>query len=270
MFLLTASAHWGKRRPDLIRMVPAAFPRPDLIITITGLLELLGAVGLLLPATAGAAAACLAALLVAMFPANVRAAQHHLTISGKAATGLPLRTFLQVVFIAALLAAGFPDAMAVWWAPGKTPSVSRSEQAKTADALHGGRYEELPNVLEALTAAYVEDPRDAQTAAHIGFSHVWRFTERARLDTQSATITDELVLARRWHCQVEPDGRQSRNGTKLQRSSLPCRDHWSRGVALPVVRKNSIQSDSTWHFRLERFTLLGWTCCSFSFTPSIS
>jgi len=35
MFLLTASAHWGKRRPDLIRMVPPAFPRPDLLVTIT-------------------------------------------------------------------------------------------------------------------------------------------------------------------------------------------------------------------------------------------
>lgn len=30
MFFLTASAHWGKRRPDLIRMVPPAFPRPEL------------------------------------------------------------------------------------------------------------------------------------------------------------------------------------------------------------------------------------------------
>ncbi len=108
MFLLTASAHWGKRRPDLIRMVPAAFPRPDVIITITGLLELLGAAGLLLPATAAPAAACLAVLLVAMFPANVRAARHSLTIGGKPATGLPLRTLLQVVFIAALLVAGFP------------------------------------------------------------------------------------------------------------------------------------------------------------------
>src|SRR5436305_4623487 len=88
MFLLTASAHWGKRRLDLIRMVPAAFPRPDLIVTITGLLELLGAAGLLLPATSGAAAACLAALLLAMFPANVRAARHHLTIGGKTATSL--------------------------------------------------------------------------------------------------------------------------------------------------------------------------------------
>ena len=111
MFLLTASAHWGKRRPDLIRMVPTAFPRPGLIVTITGLLEVLGALGLLLPVTAPAAAACLAALLIAMFPANVRAARHNVTIGGKKATALPLRALLQIVFIGALIGAGFPDCL---------------------------------------------------------------------------------------------------------------------------------------------------------------
>jgi uncharacterized membrane protein len=108
MFLLTASAHWGKRRPDLIAMVPTAFPRPDLIVTITGTLEILGAVGLLVPATAPAAAVCLALLLLAMFPANVGAAHEHLKIGQTPATGLTLRTILQGVFIAALLVAGFP------------------------------------------------------------------------------------------------------------------------------------------------------------------
>ena len=107
MLLLTASAHWGKRRPDLIRMVPASFPRPDLIITVTGLLEIAGAIGLLLPSTAPAAAVCLALLLIAMFPANVRAARHNLPIAGTTATPLPLRTLMQVVFIAALCIAGF-------------------------------------------------------------------------------------------------------------------------------------------------------------------
>ncbi|MFC5648100.1 hypothetical protein ACFPYJ_03025 [Paenibacillus solisilvae] len=29
MFLLTATAHWGNKRKDLIRMVPAALPRAD-------------------------------------------------------------------------------------------------------------------------------------------------------------------------------------------------------------------------------------------------
>ncbi len=111
MFLLTASAHWGKRRRDLIAMVPPAFPRPDLIVTITGILEILGAVGLLFPATAPAAAACLAVLLIAMFPANVRAARENLKIGDSAATALPLRTALQVVFIAALILGGFPGAL---------------------------------------------------------------------------------------------------------------------------------------------------------------
>jgi len=203
MFLLTASAHWGRRRSDLIRMVPTGFPRPDLIVTITGVLEGLGAFGLLFQATAPVAAACLSALLIAMFPANARAALHNLTIGGKTATGLPLRLFLQVVFIAALVAAGFPDLLSVWAAPGKTATTSRSERAKAADSLfwdtfHGGRYEEHPRLLEALTAAYIENPRDAQTAAHIGFSHVWRLSEHTRLDTQSATITDEVVLARKY------------------------------------------------------------------------
>jgi len=47
MFLLTASAHWGKRRGDLVRMVPPAFPRPDLLVTLTGLAEIVGAIGML-------------------------------------------------------------------------------------------------------------------------------------------------------------------------------------------------------------------------------
>jgi uncharacterized membrane protein len=42
-----------------------------MIDTITGLLELLGAIGLLVLQFRAAAAYCLAALLVALFPANV-------------------------------------------------------------------------------------------------------------------------------------------------------------------------------------------------------
>src|SRR5499426_2676569 len=80
MFLLTASAHWGKRRADLIRMVPSAFFRPDILVTLTGLPEILGAIGLILPAFACYAALGLTLLLVAVFPANVRAARKRLTI----------------------------------------------------------------------------------------------------------------------------------------------------------------------------------------------
>jgi uncharacterized membrane protein len=100
----------GKARGDLIAMVPRVFPRPDLMVSATGVCEILGGLGLLIPAVAPVAAACLALLLMGLFPANIRAAREHLTIGGRPATVLPLRALLQLVFITAVLAAGFPGA----------------------------------------------------------------------------------------------------------------------------------------------------------------
>jgi uncharacterized membrane protein len=107
MFVLTASAHFGARRPDLVRMVPPAFPHPELLVTLTGIAELLGAAGLLVPRLAPWAASGLALLLAAMFPANVHAARAGLTIGDVPVTPLVPRAILQVVFLAAMLVAGF-------------------------------------------------------------------------------------------------------------------------------------------------------------------
>lgn len=103
MFLLTASAHWGKRRADLIRMVPAGLPRPDLLVTITGFCEILGAVGLLISRVAPVAALGLTLLLIALFPANVRAARQGIAIAGRPATPLPARAVIQIVFLTATI-----------------------------------------------------------------------------------------------------------------------------------------------------------------------
>jgi len=101
MFVLTGLAHFGLgRRDGLIAMVPPGLPRPDLLVTITGLLEFAGAVGLLLPATYRLAAACLALLMLAMFPANVYAARHQVALAGKPASPLLLRTAGQVLYVA--------------------------------------------------------------------------------------------------------------------------------------------------------------------------
>jgi uncharacterized membrane protein len=104
MFLLTASAHWGKKRAELLRMVPPSFGHAGFFVTATGVLELAGAAGLLVPALARVAAAGLALLLLAMFPANVHAARAQLTLGGKPVTPLGLRTALQVVFVAVAVA----------------------------------------------------------------------------------------------------------------------------------------------------------------------
>lgn len=107
MFLLTSSAHWGKRRADLVRMVPPAFSRPEMLVTLTGCAEIAGAIGMLWTPVTKAASLGLAALLVAMFPANVYAARHKLTITGREVPCLFARTVLQIVFLAAVIAAGW-------------------------------------------------------------------------------------------------------------------------------------------------------------------
>lgn len=104
MFLLTASAHWGRRRDDLIRMVPTALPRPGMLVTVTGICEILGAVGLLISRAAPVAALGLTLLLIAVFPANVRAAREAISIAGRPATHLPVRAIIQIVFLTATTA----------------------------------------------------------------------------------------------------------------------------------------------------------------------
>lgn len=103
MFALTASAHFTQpRRRLLIAMVPTRLPRPSTLVTLTGVLEIAGAVGLLIPVTSRAAAVCLAVLLVVMFPANVRAAR---TDFGIKTMPLPTRTAVQALFLGACVVA---------------------------------------------------------------------------------------------------------------------------------------------------------------------
>ncbi|MGV9268827.1 DoxX family protein [Kitasatospora sp. NPDC003701] len=98
MFLLTASAHFVPRlRAKLLAMVPPGLPRPELLVTLTGLLELAGALLVLVPATSRWAAGALILMMIAMFPANVSAARRRLP----GVTPLGLRTALQVLFVAA-------------------------------------------------------------------------------------------------------------------------------------------------------------------------
>jgi uncharacterized membrane protein len=69
------------------------------LVYLTGVLEVLGAVGLLVPATRSFAGLGLVLLLVAMFPANVNAARKGMPLRGKLPTPLWLRLPMQLLFI---------------------------------------------------------------------------------------------------------------------------------------------------------------------------
>ncbi len=107
LFLLAGGAHFVGLRADMIRMVPPVFGDPGFWVTFTGVAEIAGAIGILIPATRRAAAVGLLLLLVAVFPANAYAAQQQMIVGGQPATPLLERSIEQVIFFAAVAWAGF-------------------------------------------------------------------------------------------------------------------------------------------------------------------
>ena len=107
MFLLTSSAHWGTRRADLIKMVPPVFGDASRWVTFTGMAEIAIAIGLQVQGASRWIAIVAIVMLLAIFPANVRASREMLTIGGRPVLGVAARGAIQIVFIAALIAAAW-------------------------------------------------------------------------------------------------------------------------------------------------------------------
>jgi uncharacterized membrane protein len=99
MFLFTSAAHFNKMRHDLARMMPAVFSSPMALVYFTGVCEILGAIGILLPRTRSLAGLCLVVFLLAILPANIKAAREGITIGGRPATVLRLRIPAQILFL---------------------------------------------------------------------------------------------------------------------------------------------------------------------------
>jgi uncharacterized membrane protein len=99
MLLFTASAHFTPMKEDLIRMTPKWVPRPRAMVFFTGLCEIAGAIGLVVPATRQAAGIALILFFIALLPANIHAARAQITLRGRPPTPLWLRIPMQVLFI---------------------------------------------------------------------------------------------------------------------------------------------------------------------------
>lgn len=86
-----------------VRIVPAWLPTPLALVYVSGVFEILGGAGLLVPRARRAASLGLVALYVAVFPANVNMALHHLSLDGVTQVPAPLlwlRLPFQALFIA--------------------------------------------------------------------------------------------------------------------------------------------------------------------------
>jgi uncharacterized membrane protein len=110
MFLFTGSMHFSSLKHDFAAMIPDPFPNGLWVVYLTGVFEIAGGIGLLVPWTRKAAGRCLILLLIVMFAANVNAVVNGILLGGDAPVPLWLRTPMQVLYIAT-----------TWWAARNEP-----------------------------------------------------------------------------------------------------------------------------------------------------
>ena len=94
-------------------IVPPIFPQREFLVILTGIFELAGAIGLLLPRSTRMASTSLSVLMIAVFPANIYVANR--AVGGLPMPSVPVRTVLQALYIVLLLASG-------WGIPGRHDS----------------------------------------------------------------------------------------------------------------------------------------------------
>jgi uncharacterized membrane protein len=121
MLVMTATTHFVPagvtvmpNHADLVAMVPPFVPFAGAAVYATGVLELLGAVGLVRSGTRWAAGLGLTVLYVLLLPANIYAAGEDVPFQGEAPTPLAPRIGEQLLYIA----------VAVWVAWSARPQAS--------------------------------------------------------------------------------------------------------------------------------------------------
>lgn len=102
VFMVAAGLNHFLVPETYIAMMPDALPAHRALVYVSGIAEIAGGLGLILPATRRLAAWGLIALLIAVFPANLNMALNELPLGGSAvpAWALWARLPLQLVLIA--------------------------------------------------------------------------------------------------------------------------------------------------------------------------
>lgn len=82
IFMIVAGTlHWVAPDP-FVKIVPSFLPYPLALVYISGVFEILGGIGLLVPPVSQAAAWGLIALFIAVFPANINMAVNQIQMDG--------------------------------------------------------------------------------------------------------------------------------------------------------------------------------------------
>lgn len=110
---------------------------------------------------------------------------------------------MRILLISLMLSLVGCESMAAMSTPKKNPAISNTALSARAEShfwkgLHKGDYASISETENLLTAAYLENPNDPRLASYLGFLHIWKITERNRLQPVPSTIVNEIILAKKY------------------------------------------------------------------------
>lgn len=148
---------------------------------------------------------------------------------------------LALAAVLGCLAAGLAMAQSETATPPRQPAALQADQLFW-QTFRGGDYANIQASIEASTAAYLRDPNDAVSAAHVGWLHMWRVAESDRLQQRPASITDDIVLARKYFqkaAELAPDDARYRGflASAMLAEARVDRDAALRQQGADVMRK---------------------------------
>lgn len=113
-----------------------------------------------------------------------------------------MRLYALILFIVMFMLSSC-EKFALMTTPKKEPVTSHTKLAKIAEdrfwtTLHKGEYHQIPEATKLMTAAYLQNPHDPNLAAHLGFLHIWKITERNREAEIQPSIVNEIILAKKY------------------------------------------------------------------------
>ena len=93
------------RPADTASIIPPGFPHPNLLVVISGVLEIAGGIGLFLPTLRKLSGFLIAVMMIAIFPANIYAAGK--VVGGMQMPGVAVRTTMQAIYILIVLISAY-------------------------------------------------------------------------------------------------------------------------------------------------------------------
>jgi uncharacterized membrane protein len=106
VFIFSGISHFTKLRFEFEKMIPPIFPAKMALVYITGVMEIIGAILLMMQEHRKITSLAMVIFLIAIFPANYYAGKNKMTFRGAQHLSPLTRGLTQVVFIIALLFAG--------------------------------------------------------------------------------------------------------------------------------------------------------------------